>query len=64
MSEPEETSSSYHVICPYCRKPQRDSWELGDGGEGCGEMECGHCEKSFLWSREVQVTYAGKPINA
>jgi DNA-directed RNA polymerase subunit RPC12/RpoP len=59
---PETTYESENVKCPYCGEFQGDSWELGDGGEGCGEMECGSCEKEFAWAREFMVTYKGIPL--
>jgi DNA-directed RNA polymerase subunit RPC12/RpoP len=65
MSErtPETTYESSEVRCPYCLELQSDSWELGDGGEDCDTMECGHCEKEFIWSRSFSVTYKGTPTN-
>lgn len=62
MNKPEETYNREGVICPYCGYLDRDSWELGDGGEGCGETECGQCEKEFTWSRSFSVTYRGIPL--
>ena len=49
------------VECPYCGYVDKDSWELGDGGEGCGDTECGECEKPILWARRISVSYTGKP---
>jgi len=49
--------------CPYCGHPRRDSEELGDGGEGGGETECGSCEREFRWSRTLTVRYYGKASN-
>ncbi len=59
---PETTYESSDVRCPYCLELQSDSWELGDGGEGCDTIECGHCEKEFTWERSVSVTYKGIPL--
>jgi hypothetical protein len=59
---PETTYESSDVRCPYCLELQSDSWELGDGGEGCDTMECGHCEKEFTWARSFIVTYEGIPL--
>jgi len=58
----EETSNNYGVQCPFCGHVNRDSRELGDGGEGCGETECGKCEKPFLWIRRISVTYYGREL--
>ena len=59
---PETTSESSDVRCPYCLELQSDSWEFGDGGEGCDTMECGHCEKEFTWERSFIITYKGTPL--
>jgi hypothetical protein len=64
MEEPEETYEQSKVRCPYCLELLSDSWELGDGGEGCGEIECGHCEREFVWSRSFTVIYKGIPISS
>jgi len=61
MNKPEETYNHEGVECPYCGCVDRDSWELGDGGEGCGETECGECEREFTWARSISVSYKGIP---
>jgi len=58
----DETYNSEGVECPFCGWVNRDSWELGDGGEGCGEIECGECEKTFVWERCVSVNYTGRKL--
>ena len=58
---PEETFDRDGVVCPYCGHKYRDSWELGDGGEGCGETECGSCDREFIWVRHISVSYTGRP---
>ncbi len=45
--------------CPYCGEHQSDFWEVS--GES-GDHECGHCERTFMWSRYVDVTYTTSPI--
>ena len=62
MSTPQETRSRHGVTCPYCGHLDEDSYELGDGGEGCGETECGECGKPFAWVRSITVNYTGKPL--
>lgn len=52
----------YECVCPYCGEEASDSWELGSGREEDGEMECGHCNRLFHWSREISVTYSTTPI--
>ena len=45
------------VVCPYCGHEDSDSWELpGDDGE-IGETECGECERTFNYYRDITVTY-------
>lgn len=61
MSLPEETLERDQLACPWCLKIQSDPWELGDGGEGCGETECDTCERTFIWGRSFTVWYTGKP---
>ncbi len=56
----ENTYNDKGVECPYCGHIDKDSWELGDGGEGCGETECGECEKTIIWVRNISVSYEGK----
>jgi uncharacterized Zn-finger protein len=48
-----------NAVCPYCGHIDRDSWELGDGGTD-GETECGACEKTYLWERNIIVEYSTK----
>lgn len=61
MNKPEITYEDSEVRCPYCLELQSDSWEFGDGGEGCGETDCENCEKEFTWARQISVTYKGIP---
>lgn len=58
----EETYNDSNVRCPYCKKENSDSYELGDGFEGCGITECGVCGNEFQWQREIHIAYKGKPI--
>ncbi len=46
------------VVCPYCGYEEGDSWELPDDGE----HECGGCEKTFIYYRDVEVTYTSMKI--
>lgn len=62
MSDDQYTYNHDFVECPYCHYEDRDSWELGDGGEGCGTTECGHCEREFQWSRTFTINYKGSPL--
>jgi hypothetical protein len=49
-------------ICPHCFEKMTEAWELGDGGEGDGETDCGHCGEPFSWSRHVEVTYSTRKL--
>ena len=56
----EEITYGDLLKCPHCGYEDPNSWEIGDGGEGCGEMECCSCGKVFLWERSVHVSYSGR----
>jgi hypothetical protein len=56
------TEYTTHAICPHCGYEDKDSWEIGDGGEGDFEVDCGHCDKPFLCSRQVSVYYSTKKV--
>lgn len=45
------------IRCPYCGESEDNSWEAdGDGGDEI-DRECGSCDKSFTYTRNVSVTY-------
>ena len=48
------------ITCPYCGWTNGDSWEEGENvNDGSlGIMTCGGCEKSFLASRNMEITYS------
>jgi transcription elongation factor Elf1 len=48
------------IVCPFCGGKQSDSWDYGKG-EDIGEVECGHCSRTFHASRNVEVTYSSSP---
>lgn len=58
----DETDNSEGLECPYCGWVDKDSWELGDGGEGIGEIECSDCEKTIAWERHISINYSGKKL--
>lgn len=61
MSAPPEHDcrATDELVCPYCGKEQSDSWEIrGDSGD----IECGHCGRTFQYERYVSVTYNTTPI--
>ena len=45
------------TTCPYCGHEESDSWEIA-GDDDCGETECGSCDKKYLFSRSVSVSYS------
>ena len=59
-----ETYNDDGLECPSCGKVDTDAWELGDGFEGCGETECGYCDKPIKWERIVSVAYKGSVVAA
>lgn len=40
--------------CPYCLREQSDSWELPSGESN---IQCGHCEKYFVYDSEYTRTF-------
>lgn len=58
---PYDTDGAPLITCPYCGFQDEDSWELACGDE-CEDIECdcGLCEKPFLASRHISVTYSTK----
>jgi DNA-directed RNA polymerase subunit RPC12/RpoP len=52
------------ITCPYCGYEHRDSWEWAGGGEATEETECSECEREFLCSRVVSVSYTTRKLEA
>lgn len=50
-------------ICPHCREPHRDAWELNFEGS-CSEIEvhCGSCEEPYKIVRDISVKYSTAPV--
>ena len=56
-----DTEYTRDITCPYCGWTNCDSWEEGRGVNydgGLGVLTCGECEKSFLASRNMKITYS------
>lgn len=52
-----ETRYTRDATCPYCGYENRDSWELHlDSGHEI-EVDCGKCEKTYLVSCDIDITY-------
>lgn len=49
------------VTCPLCGYVFRDSWEM-ELSEYEEEIECRSCEKSFMVTKVVDVSYTSEPI--
>ena len=51
------------IVCPYCGYEWIDSWEEGmhSGAEDIGLLQCPECEKTFVASRCIEVTYTTMP---
>ena len=49
--------SENELICPYCEHEQADAWEVADGP---GHMQCGECEKFFVYDTEMFRTYSAQ----
>jgi len=50
---------SQDMVCPYCGHAQSDSWEFDRDD---GEAECGDCDRTFRYSRYVEITFSTTPI--
>ncbi len=59
MVQSEHTNS---IICPYCGSENLDSWEEktseGDLEGDLGHQCCDRCDKRYIASRHVQVSYS------
>ena len=49
------------IVCPYCGYVSSDSWEYGITVVDF-EVDCNECEKTFLCSRCIDVTYSSTKI--
>ena len=52
-----EETYGENLACPFCGCINRDAWDLGSGGEECGEVDCDFCEREYTYARMVHVTY-------
>ena len=50
------------ITCPYCGWENQDSWEFGGRQEEPLDVECGECERSFVVTMYVEVSYTSRPI--
>jgi transcription elongation factor Elf1 len=62
--EPQETDSPHGITCPYCGYVDRNSKERGldDGGEE-EAIDCRKCEREFMASMDVTVTFMARPLS-
>jgi DNA-directed RNA polymerase subunit RPC12/RpoP len=52
-----ETRYTRDATCPYCGYANHDSWELPFDGEEDIETDCHKCEKTYVVSRSIDITY-------
>ncbi len=45
-------------ILPYCGYQFTDSWEMQDAQDKEIPIECGECEKTFIYSTDYSVTFS------
>lgn len=57
-----DTQFTRYATCPYCGYENRDSWELHFNGEEDIETTCFKCEKDYLVSQIVDITYCSAKI--
>ena len=59
MSKEIETQYQQNIVCPYCGYADKDSWEVEfENLEGTTEQECGNCEKTFIVTKQAEITYS------
>lgn len=55
------------IVCPYCGYKFLDPLEEEPGQEDIGDVKCPQCEKIFVATRNVSITYTTQkrkqPIN-
>lgn len=57
-SKPIDHECTPNAVCPYCGYEDKDSWELGNGTYNDGHVACGECGQTFLWYRDVEVSFS------
>ena len=57
-----DTERTKLATCPYCGHQERDSWEIGTGGEEDTETWCGSCGLLYAVSRHVSISYSTRPV--
>jgi transcription elongation factor Elf1 len=58
-----DTDYTRDPICPHCGHKQLNAWELFTDMEEDVEMDCGECDKPFICSRQVEVSYSTDKID-
>lgn len=63
LSHPPDIDHEYTrlVTCPYCGWEEQDSWEIPVEEGGHYEMECGRCDRMFVVTKQIDVTYSTLP---
>lgn len=55
-----DTEYTFEPVCPHCGEKERDAWEIdfGNGTDGDTTITCGSCDKDYLCTRNVNVSYS------
>lgn len=54
---------NHEITCPYCGYEYSESYDYGLDRDGdCTDMECPNCEKKFLASVDVTISYSTKAL--
>ena len=53
-----DTQFTRYAKCPYCGYENQDSWELPFDRDEDIEVDCHKCEKTYIVSRCIDITYS------
>ena len=67
MTKRNEIEFESNIVCPWCRRSQRDArgkreYDLGTGVDEELDVECESCERTFRAVRHVSFTYSTRKI--
>jgi len=51
-----------NIVCPYCGKENKNSWEVALGEEDMGIIDCGYCGEEFFASRIISIEYCTEKL--
>lgn len=61
---PTDTYDDYYVICPHCGHRHTDPSEYFSPWDEDTTIECTGCEKTFVASRMMSITYHTQPLRS